>query len=667
MNLTAPNDTAKIYRADASRWLTAADIARLGEGGDIRHRFSFSRAERQAYRRRRYVKPSEWAPRERIMTEGMFAGSAMNMAITPYAGPIMDAAVQPYVRQVAICAAPQTAKTTIIHTILGWLAQFAPGPILGVYPKEVQGKEHMADRITGMFKQSPTLRKLLTWRKQDMTDTLLRLATLWWRIGWSGSAASLADRSARYIDAQEVDKYEDRPNKRETGVMELIKVRTRFFSHNYKIFYSSSPTVESGNIWMIISKETQAVFVAWVRCPHCLESQVMEFTAERWWWPHDEDGHSVDRKEILARKLARYICRHCAAEWTDHDRNQAIQHIVFRHVEDLRMLTGEVEMTEGEEIKRYMQAHRPASIGFILPSWISYQVSLSEVAHDFLRAQDKELSPEERFKAYQDFQNKQRALPWRIEQQSRDVAEILALRDERPAGAVPGNGQACSLVFGVDTQDNGFYYVVLAVGFGFINEQWVVRAGFVQSFAALARVLWEDEYKDSDGERYVVEFGLQDMLGHRTREVIDFCLEHDGRVLPSAGVDNMSQPYAFTNKEYFPGTDQPIRRGGMRAVRVNTKYYKDNLSIKLGVAPDDPGGIHLHSEIGEEFARHLIAEVRNPKGIWEQIGSRPNHWWDCLCLANCAADFLGLKYRGQEAEPEPERKKAAEKERRARW
>ncbi|NCN23402.1 MAG: hypothetical protein GW921_04495, partial [Gallionella sp.] len=88
-----PNDTTKVYCADAASWLTEADIARLGERGEIRHRFSFSRAERQAYRRRRYVKPSEWAPRERIMTEGMFAGSAMNMAITPYAGPIMDAAV----------------------------------------------------------------------------------------------------------------------------------------------------------------------------------------------------------------------------------------------------------------------------------------------------------------------------------------------------------------------------------------------------------------------------------------------------------------------------------------------------------------------------------------------------------------------------------------------
>jgi terminase, large subunit len=648
--LTPSNDRARVYRAEAARWLTPEDIARLGGSSEIRHRFVFSRPERQALRRRRYVRPSEWAPRERIMTEGMFAGNAMNMSITPYAGPIMDAAVEPCVRQVAICAAPQTAKTTIIHTILGWLAQFAPGPILGIYPKEVQGKEHMVDRITGMFRQSPTLRKLLTWRKQDMTDTLLRLATLWWRIGWSGSAASLADRSARYVDAQEVDKYEDRPNRKETGVLELIKVRTRFFSHNYKIFYSSSPTVESGNIWTIISRETQAVFIGWVRCPHCLEYQVMEFSKESWWWPHDAEGHSIDRKEILARKLARYICRHCGAEWTDHDRNRAIQHIVFRHVEDLRMLTGETEMAEGEEMRRYMRQHRPASIGFILPSWISYQVSLSEVAHDFLRAQDKELDAADRFKAYQDFQNKHRALPWRIEIKAADDKAVLQAVGVLPRAVAPQ--EAVALTCGIDVQKYGFWYVVRAWAPDYTS--WLIQYGSLATWADVEALLFEARWP-VDGTRRQVGIwragvdtggGKGEGLLTMTEETY-FWLRRNGigRGCRVWGTKGSSTPLAGKLQVGKPLDKSPSGRpipGGLQIIRLNTDELKDTVTWRRDQAV--LGGemaAWLHAGTGDDYARQITAEARHiddkGRASWVKLRA-DNHLLDCEVIAHALAD-----------------------------
>jgi hypothetical protein len=40
----------------------------------------------------------------------------------------------------------------------------------------------------------------------------------------------------------------------------------------------------------------------------------------------------------------------------------------------------------------------------------------------------------------------------------------------------------------------------------------------------------------------------------------------------------------------------------------------------------------------------LCAEFVNEKGLWEVIGSRPNHGLDCSVLNILAAEILGVKY-----------------------
>jgi len=316
---------------------------------------------------------------------------------------------------------------------------------------------------------------------------------------------------------------------------------------------------------------------------------------------------------------------------------------VFRHVEDQRMLTGEVKMTEGEEMRRYMRRHRPASIGFILPSWISYQVSLSEVAHDFLRSQDKELAPEDRFKAYQDFQNKHRALPWRVEQHSRPVAAILALRDERPAGLVPGGGLVAGLVAGVDTQDNGWYFDIWAIGWGFTREMWRIYGGFVDSAAALDKVLFSDSYKDAAGLYYPVHLAVIDSGGHRTDDVYDYARARQGRVIAYKGASGRrNTPLTWSKVDTYPGTSRAIP-GGLRLLIADSGHYKDRLAAKLGVAPEDPGAMHLHGETDEEYALHYTAEHLDEHNNWVCKTGRANHYWDCTVLAVIAASVLRME------------------------
>ena len=609
------------------------------------YRFSFSTPEKQVVRRRKKEKPTDWAPKNFKVPYGPFESRYFSFDITPHLYGMLDAAAQRYVRKVAICAAPQTTKTTFIHVILAWLSVFFPGLALHVYPTEGTGKEIMEERIQKIYTESPTLRRLLTGRKEDKSQLKLRLRNMVHRMAWAGSLTSLSHRSVKYYVADETDKYDERPSETESSTLDLLKLRGRTYDdRGGKGFIASSASIDAGFIWTEITKETQAVFVYWSRCPYCDTEQLMDFNKDTFTWPHDEEGHSLPRLEIEDKKLARYVCvaPHCRREWDDSARNKA-QQLAMRTGWRLRMPEG----GKGEEMGIYMRRERPRSIGFIVPSWISYFVSLSSVAADYLKCKDKNLSPEEQFKAYQHFQNAHRSLPWKVELQEQPVDKIKEFCDDRPEGRLPGGEVVAALLAGIDTQDDNLFYLsVWAIGYGFQNEQWLVLRKPLDSFEAIAKTLWESEFFDADGQRYHIEHAMIDMLGHRTKEVFEFCIQYEGLISPCYGsARQMSQGYVFSQREYIPGTDKPIPGGGIRAIRMNTKYYKDHMATKLSLEPDTPGCIHLYKNVGDDYCKQLVSEARDIKGNWKQIGSRDNHYWDNWCAVNCLADWLGIKHR----------------------
>lgn len=283
---------------------SAANCLRLLENG--RYRFTFSKAERQALRKRKKEQPSKWAPKNVKIPTGPFECNYVNLDLTPHLAGMIDAYALSFVRKLTICAAPQTTKTTAALICKAWSSVFDPGPTLSIYPTEVTGTEIMQERVQPAYKQSPQLRRQM---------------------------------------------------------------------------------------------------------------------------------------------------------WDDEARNQAARRGVWR----LQTEDG----SPGEEMFRHLNRTRAQSIGFIVPSWISYFVSLFEVAAACLKTRDKNLSPEERFMAYKDFQNVHRSRPWKFELQTQAVDKIRIFCDDRPAGRLPGGERVASLLFGIDTQDDCFYLSIWAFGYGF--------------------------------------------------------------------------------------------------------------------------------------------------------------------------------------------------------
>lgn len=609
---------------DAPAWLPREmrDLDR-----DIKFKVKITKSEKRIFRKKNTKqKPSEWAEKNRVITVGPLAGHKMNFDVTNYLRGILDASIHPSVREISVCAAPQVGKSAIVDTFLGYVAVHDPGPALVVYPDKETAKENCKDRIQPMIDKSPELRDLKTGYSADETGIKIKLQSMSIHMGWSGSAASLGNKSIRYAVEDEKDKSQITPNKKEAAGTDLVDKRMNTYPHNNKKWNVSTPTIEAGPIWQDITQHANVLFQYKVKCPDCGNYQQMMFggpdTVGGIKWPKEQRDPAV----ILSDFSAWYQCEHCDSKWDDVKRDRAV-------------LAGNWFSPDARGLFAYLKAFNPRHIAFHIPAWLSHFISLSKCVASFLKGVVNKLK-------LRDHQNNIAAEPW-LEYQKDVDKEITRLKtliqEERPEGRVPGGGVVAELVCGVDTQDNGFFYKICGVGYGLTQEYWLIKKGFVDSFEALAEVLWEHEYLDAEGNKYPVVFTVMDAMGHRTADVYDFCRANPGRILPSKGERTKSQAYTYGNLEYYPGTKKIIP-GGLKLVNVNTKYFKDLLDAKLNVAPTDPGAFHLHAGMDEDYFRQMTAEYIDDNGFWQQIGSRPNHYWDCSANCMVAADIRNIKH-----------------------
>lgn len=614
-----------------------------------RRRLTLTAVERRILRKRRPISVSAWAERHRRVHESVYPGPWSNDT-APYLTAIMDAADLPHVEEVIILKCPQSGGTEAAYNFLAHKIDRSPGPTMFVFPDESLCADNAHGRIIPMLKSSPKLRRYLTGAADDLSAKKIRLVNMTIHMAWSHSPSSLANKPIRWMFLDEIDKYPDTSGKRETSPIFLAEQRQNTYrsAGKSKCFKLSTPTTESGNIWLAYQC-AQVRFDYWVRCPECDREQLMRFGRVKW----DEQYHR-DPEKIRAAKGARYSCPGCSAMWDDSARDAAVLRGRWRlHIDippdaDTSTIPLDPLPTAATPyIWEYLSTHRPRSIAFHVPALISPFVLLSESAAAFFQGIGNKI-------ALRNFANNIEAKPWKEFVVERPPDRLMTLRDDRPSGRVPGDASTvAALVAGCDTQVDGFFFSLFAVGYGFESDLWLVRYGYVDSFAALAAVLWRDEYRDSTGNLHTPMMSLIDAMGDKTAEVYDFCRQHRGLISPLKGERTMSSPHAYTNLEYYPGGVKLIP-GGLRLVRVNTNHYKNLLSNKMDITKDDPGSIRLHSQTDLEYCRHLSAEYVDEKGFWTCPQYKKNHYWDCLTYAAAAADILGVRYwprPGEAVEP----------------
>lgn len=631
------NKPCRIYSGSIPEWMPPDLVARCG--GRVRIHFRFSTAERLVLRKRKPETPSHWAERHRVLRLSSIPGKWRHI-FTPYLAPLMDALRFPGVEMGILCKAPQTAGSEAGLNIIGHAADHLPGPTMVVYPDRDTAKEIAKDRLLPMFEDSPRLRKHLSGAVGDESSIRINLRHMPIYLGWSGSVSRLGSKPIRLLVLDEMDKYIN--STKEAASEALAEKRTITWRGRRLIVKISTPTTENGPIWTAFTEEAHARFDWHVVCPECGCFQLMQFDNIR--WPEDVR----EPETVLKDSLAVYQCAHCPRQWDDADRDRAVRKGQW------------VERASGLDLFTHLATQRPTKIAFHLPAWISYFVSLSEVAHAFLTWKKNG-----RLASLKNFMNQYKAEPWTEVRAERREDAILALCDTRPRGAVPGlvDGipRVAALVAGIDTQAKYFRYVIRAFGFGADEESWLIQAGTAPTFSALDDLIWKSVYTDAAGTEYRVKAAVIDAMGApgRTKAVYSWCSKRP-RAMAYQGKQNQAAPIAYTPIEFFPDAKgQKIKiPNGILLRRVDTTFFKGDLAEKLSISPGDPGTFWLHANtaprqktadavsILTEYAREMCAETFNPETlVWENPKQRPNHFWDCEVMCLVAAWELGLRNR----------------------
>lgn len=642
------DDDLNTVRVINPPWLPPELREKLAEHKVIAHTTSFSKAERRILRKRKRIMVSEWAEKHRYLTMSSIPGIWRN-EVTPYLTGIMDAAIFPSVQTIIICKAPQVGMSEGAHNFIGYVIDRAPGPVLYVYPDELTARENSKDRILPMIQSSPRLRSYMTRVQDDASVLRINLQHMPIYLAWARSASRLANRPIRYVIFDETDKYPEATGKREADPISLGEKRTRTYQWNRVVWKISSPTTETGYIWKAMTIEAQVVFYFWVCCPHCTQYQVMEFDQIK--WPEDQrDPETVEQK-----KLAWYECKHCKKTWDDGMRDKAVRNGHWRAeaLEDKHL---------GLELFAYLRMYRPSKIGFHIPSWLSYFVSLSEVAGAFLKG----LSD---FQKLKDFMNGHKAEPWRQILITTAQEEVLHACCDLEPQTVPV--EAVALTAGIDVQKYGFWFVVRAWAADYTS--WLIHYGNLAKWEDVENLLFNTTYpigargegpgasgqgQVAGGEkkdiktarimRAAIDTGGGDTdLGLSMTEETYWWLRRNavGRGCRVWGTKGASRSLAGKIHMSKPIDKTPSGKplpGGLQIILLDTDDIKDMFFYRLNQAIERGAqAAYLHAKTGQDYASHITAEEkeRDEKGVERWIKKKArNDLLDCECLAMMCAD-----------------------------
>ena len=585
---------------------------------------------------------SDWIERNRILHESYAAEPGpKKISRTPFARPILEAWLDPWVREIVVAKSAQIGLTDLAIDLVGHTAANDPSPMAVFLADQLTAEKVMGDRIQTMLRSTSCLRQFVDENRLTKGEAYLRNGFNL-TCSWASSIAQTASRPFKHLILDEINKPGYSATGEEGSALGRLRQRQETFADS-KLLMMSTPTGEAGNI----SKElaTCDVIFDWcVPCPKCGAFQPLRWTPQQiggrktggvvW-----KGGHEAKLEQIEA--TARYQCGECLALWTTTEKNSAV--------------------AAGQAMPRGPVPPRARRVGFQLNRIMSLFPGgrLEKLVLDFLEA--KKSLPD-----FQNFINSALGEPW-VERIRENKEEDLAyLRTDLPRGVVPD--EACVIVAGIDTQQDGFWFRVRA--FAPDSTSWGIDEGYLPSWQELEELLFSTTYKTASGREHRIWRALIDTGGtkadgaamSRTEEIYHW-IRRNGqgrgcRVFPCKGSSKALQGNVLLGTP-IDRTPSGKPMPSLQIVSIDTDKMKDALWYRFDQAKEHaPQGAYIHSETGPEWFKHITAEEkrrdRDGSTYWHPI-RRDNHLLDCEVYAFAAVDWglLGGLRPFQAAPPPP--------------
>ncbi|VVP32959.1 phage terminase large subunit family protein [Pseudomonas fluorescens] len=522
-------------------------------------------------------------------------------------------------KRVVTMVASQLMKTQIALNWIGGLIHMAPSNILTLLPSLGLAKR-VSSRISKTIKATPALReRVASSRSRDSRNTMdtkeFEGGSLY--VTTAGSAANLAELSARYVYGDEIDRWEVDIGE-EGDPIELAETRGSTFGRNAKFYFSSSPTIKGASrINDLFEGSDQRYY--YVPCPSCGHMQTLE-----WERLHYSKDYSV----------VHYQCAgpDCDVLIEEYHKGEMLAQGEWRaHAEG-----------DGETIGFHLNAlYSPLG-------WMDWK-SLAKQFEKAKKAQAKgDLEP------MQVFYNTRLAKVWDAaqEQTKADVLRQRARLEDFTLGSLPA---AVLMITGsVDVQANRLEF--MAMGWGVGMERWVVDYQIVsgdpadeRTWAALDELL-KAKYRHPCGVGLGILAVAVDSGGHHTDEVYQFCRVRRWRnVFAIKGASKPGKPVIAQRPSMVDVTWKgQTERNGAELWFVGTDTAKDWIYNRYPFEAG-PGALHFANDLPDDFFDQCVAErkvaryIRGHKRIeWVKGKAERNEALDLMVYCLAMAHYLGL-------------------------
>jgi phage terminase large subunit GpA-like protein len=513
----------------------------------------------------------------------------------PWQTVIMDALDDVEADTLVIMAASQTGKTTISKAITGRYVDIEPCPILNVQSTELMAKDYSNRRLATMFRDCPIFKNKLT--RDDVYEK--GFAGGYVAMAWAQSAATLASRSIRILNCDEIDRWPSSAGG-EGDPLDISEARTENYP-NRKHIYVSSPTTDSGRINKKFLGTDQNYF--YVKCPHCGHEHHINFIVQLRMVNDNPD-------------TAMLACVECGGLYGDRELPNMVKQgrFVAKYPE---------RKARGFHVSRLMMPHK---------------TKITRMAMQYLAAKPY---PEQ----LQVFMNTRLGLVYKdLQGQISNATTLAARRENYDYKSLPAD--MLVLTAGVDTQDDRLEYEIL--GWGLDEETWGVQYGVLMGnpseqdvWLRLDDVL-KREFYTQDNRLLRIGAASIDSGGHHVQKVYDFCAKRSKRyiwAIKGAGGAKPMWPSRAGKSRKYKG--QLVRTIGVDTI-------KDTLFARLRTEQAGVGYCHFPHTYDDGYFEQLTAERRvaeyDKKGAlnysWQKEKHARNEALDCRVYAWAAMQGL---------------------------
>jgi phage terminase large subunit GpA-like protein len=522
-------------------------------------------------------------------------------------------------KRVITMVASQLMKTQIALNWIGGLIHMAPSNILTLLPSLGLAKR-VSSRISKTIKATPVLReRVAANRSRDSRNTMdtkeFEGGSLY--VTTAGSAANLAELSARYIYGDEIDRW-DVDVGEEGDPIELAETRGSTFGRNAKFYFSSSPTIKGASrIADLFDASDQRYY--YVPCPTCGHMQTLE-----WERLHYSSDYTVVHYQCAGSDCDVLIEEHhkgdmlARGEWRAHSAGDG-ETVGF----NLNALYSPLGWMDWRSLaKQFEKAKRAQAKGDLEPMQVFYNTRLAKV-WDSAQEQTK--------------------------------ADVLMLRARKEGYSLGSLTAAVLMITGsVDVQANRLEF--MAMGWGVGMERWVIDHQIIsgdpadeRTWAALDELL-KAKYQHPCGVGLGILAVAVDSGGHHTDEVYQFCRVRRWRnIFAIKGASKPGKPVIAQRPSMVDVTWKgQTERNGAELWFVGTDTAKDWIYNRYPFE-DGPGALHFANDLPDDFFAQCVAErkvaryIRGHKRIeWVKGKAERNEALDLMVYCLAMAHYLGI-------------------------